>query len=90
MVFQIIIVPLHRQKQKNDYEQSQDYLCLDMAKALRLLAWYKNLYKGRAWYTKTLIAFVSFLAFILYLPWGWWISTPSVGFGKSLAISLVS
>ena len=37
MVFQIIIVPLHRQKQKNDYEQSQDYLCLDMAKALRQL-----------------------------------------------------
>ena len=31
MVFQIIIVPLHRQKQKNDDEQSQDYLCLDMA-----------------------------------------------------------
>ena len=30
--------------------------------------WYKNLYKGRAWYTKTLIAFVSFLAFIfIYL-----------------------
>ena len=30
--------------------------------------WYKNLYRGRAWYTKTLIGFVScIVAFILYL-----------------------
>ena len=30
--------------------------------------WYRNLYKGRAWYTKTLIGFASFIvAFILYL-----------------------
>ena len=46
MVFQIIIVPLHRQKQKNDYEQSQDYLCLDMAKALRLLALVQDIVSG--------------------------------------------
>ena len=30
--------------------------------------WYKGLYKGKKWYTKTLVAFVSFIvAFILYL-----------------------
>ena len=30
--------------------------------------WYRNLYRGRAWYTKTLIGFASFIvAFILYL-----------------------
>ncbi len=30
--------------------------------------WYKNLYKGKAWYTKTLVAFVSMIiGFILYL-----------------------
>ena len=30
--------------------------------------WYKNLYLGKAWYTKTLIGFVSFIvAFFLYL-----------------------
>lgn len=30
--------------------------------------WYKNLYKGRAWYTKTVIAFISMIvAFFLYL-----------------------
>ncbi|MBM6992109.1 MAG: penicillin-binding protein [Prevotella sp.] len=30
--------------------------------------WYKNLYRGRAWYTKTLLAFVScIVAFLLYL-----------------------
>ena len=30
--------------------------------------WYKNLYRGKAWYTKTLIGFVSFIvAFFLYL-----------------------
>lgn len=27
--------------------------------------WYKGLYKGRAWYTKTLIGIVSFFVFIL-------------------------
>ena len=48
MVFQIIIVPLHRQKQKNDYEQSQDYLCLDMAKALRLLALVQDIVSGKS------------------------------------------
>ena len=48
MVFQIIIVPLHRQKQKNDYEQSQDYLCLDMAKALRLLALVQEIVSGKS------------------------------------------
>jgi len=30
--------------------------------------WYKNLYKGRKWYTKTAVAFASFIvAFLLYL-----------------------
>lgn len=30
--------------------------------------WYKNLYRGKAWYTKTLIGFVSLIvAFFLYL-----------------------
>ena len=30
--------------------------------------WYKNLYKGRAWYTKSLIGFVSCIAaFFIYL-----------------------
>lgn len=40
--------------------------CLNKAKAF--FPWYKNLYKGRAWYTKTLIGFVSCIAaFIIYL-----------------------
>ena len=31
-------------------------------------AWYKSLYQGRAWYTKTIVAFVScIIAFIIYL-----------------------
>ena len=31
-------------------------------------AWYKSLYQGRAWYTKTIVAFVScIVAFIIYL-----------------------
>ena len=30
--------------------------------------WYKSLYQGRAWYTKTIVAFVScIVAFIIYL-----------------------
>ena len=30
--------------------------------------WYKNLYKGRAWYTKTILGFCSsIVAFFLYL-----------------------
>ena len=30
--------------------------------------WYKSLYVGKPWYTKTLVAFVSFIAFIfIYL-----------------------
>lgn len=37
-------------------------------KAKNFWPWYKNLYKGRPWYIKTLIGFVSFIvAFILYL-----------------------
>lgn len=32
------------------------------------ISWYKNLYKGRAWYTKTAVAFVSFIvAIFIYL-----------------------
>lgn len=34
-------------------------------KVLGFWPWYKNLYKGRAWYTKTLIGFVSFIALLL-------------------------
>lgn len=30
-----------------------------------LWPWYKSLYKGRAWYTKTIVAFISFIVFIL-------------------------
>ena len=30
--------------------------------------WYKGLYRGRKWYTKTAVAFASFIvAFLLYL-----------------------
>ncbi len=37
-------------------------------KAQKFWPWYKGLYQGRAWYTKTIIAFVScIVAFILYL-----------------------
>ena len=36
-----------------------------MRKARGFWPWYKGLYKGRAWYTKTLIGFVSFIALIL-------------------------
>lgn len=37
-------------------------------KAQKFWPWYKGLYQGRAWYTKTVIAFVScIVAFILYL-----------------------
>lgn len=37
-------------------------------KARKFWPWYKGLYQGRAWYTKTVIAFVScIVAFILYL-----------------------
>lgn len=37
-------------------------------KAQKFWPWYKGLYQGRAWYTKTTIAFVScIVAFILYL-----------------------
>ena len=37
-------------------------------KARNFWPWYKSLYKGRKWYTKTLIAFVScIVAFLLYL-----------------------
>jgi penicillin-binding protein 1A len=37
-------------------------------KARRFWPWYKSLYRGRAWYTKTLIAIVScIVAFFLYL-----------------------
>ena len=40
--------------------------CLNKVKAF--FPWYKNLYKGRAWYTKTLIGFASCIAaFIIYL-----------------------
>ena len=32
------------------------------------ISWYKKLYKGRAWYTKTAVAFVSFIvAIFIYL-----------------------
>lgn len=34
------------------------------SKARRFWPWYKSLYQGRAWYTKTFIAFVSFLTFL--------------------------
>ena len=41
-------------------------LCLDKAKAF--FAWYKRLYKGKAWYVKTLVGFAScIVAFFLYL-----------------------
>ena len=37
-------------------------------KVISFWPWYKNLYKGRAWYTKTLVGLVScIVAFILYL-----------------------
>ena len=37
-------------------------------KARRFWPWYKSLYQGRTWYTKTFIAFVSFIVFLfLYL-----------------------
>ncbi|MBB1551722.1 MAG: penicillin-binding protein, partial [Prevotella sp.] len=34
------------------------------SKTRRFWPWYKSLYQGRAWYTKTFIAFVSFLTFL--------------------------
>ena len=41
-------------------------LCLNKTKAF--LVWYKKLYKGRPWYTKTLVGFAScIVAFFLYL-----------------------
>ena len=50
--------------------------------------WYKNLYQGRAWYTKTLVGIVScIIAFILYLGAVdinlFWL------FGKSLALEIL-
>lgn len=44
------------------------YLGLCWKKIKQFGTWYKNLYKGKAWYTKTLIGFVSLIvAFFLYL-----------------------
>ena len=39
-----------------------------LRKARKFWPWYKGLYRGRAWYTKTLLAFASLIiAFLLYL-----------------------
>lgn len=60
-----------------------------MRKARGFWPWYKGLYKGRAWYTKTLIGFVSFIALILI-----YLGAVDINFlwlfGKSPAISQAS
>lgn len=44
------------------------YLSLTGKSLRKFGAWYKGLYKGKKWYTKTLVGFISFIiAFILYL-----------------------
>lgn len=44
------------------------YLSLTGKSLRRFGAWYKGLYKGKKWYIKTLVGFISFIiAFILYL-----------------------
>ncbi|MGM9733006.1 MAG: transglycosylase domain-containing protein [Prevotella sp.] len=53
---------------ENSQARRGNFLSLAGSKLRRLGAWYAGLYKGKKWYVKTLVAFVSFIvAFILYL-----------------------
>ena len=53
---------------ENSQASRGKYLSLAGKKLRRCGAWYAGLYKGKKWYKKTLVAFVSFIvAFILYL-----------------------
>ena len=56
-------------KKSEDNRGKIGYYLHLIAKSLRKAGvWYKGLYKGKKWYTKTLVAFISFIvAFILYL-----------------------
>ena len=46
----------------------KDFLIWCMRKAKAFWPWYRNLYKGKAWYTKTLVGIAScIVAFFLYL-----------------------
>ena len=53
---------------ENSQASRGNFLSLAGSKLRRCGAWYAGLYKGKKWYIKTLVAFVSFIvAFILYL-----------------------
>lgn len=50
------------------FEKIKSAATLCRIKAVGLWSWYKGLYRGRAWYTKTLIGLCSFIvSFIIYL-----------------------
>lgn len=52
----------------NKKGKAKHFLALAWTKVCTFCKWYKQLYKGKKWYTKTAIGFVSFIvAFILYL-----------------------